>query len=828
MVEVPVKKEYAPNIFVSVLAVRGRVGDIQPTATIDLGRPAYRLGIAEIEVGWKAYALKVKVSTDRSVYQVREKVEVNIEVQTADGAPPPAGSEVAVAAVDEGLLELMPNTSWQVLRAMMRRRGYAVRTATAQMHVVGKRHFGLKALPVGGGGGKQVTRTLFDTLLFWKGRVPLDAQGKASIEMRLNDSLTSFRIVAIATGGLDRFGTGDTTIRTTQDLMLLSGIPPVMREGDRYWAALTLRNTTTRPMEITVTGSIEESQEELPEQVIRLAAGEGREIGWEVTVPAGVDALHYTVEAREKGGRSDRILVRQQVVPAVPVRTLQATITRLGEEMRMTIAPPREALPGRGGLQLLFRPRLADGLPGVTTYMQHYPYTCLEQQVSQAIALGDNARWDRLLAVLPTYLDADGLLKYFPSLWHGSEVLTAYVLAITHEAGWKLPAGIQRKMVSGLERFVEGKIRRYSLLPAADLPLRKLMAIEALSRLDPAQAHRVSSIPIQPDFWPTSALLDWLNILYRVPGIGERGRQMAAAEQILRSRLSLQGSTLRFSSADTDALWWLMVSPDTNAVRLILTLLEGRRWPDELPRLVRGVLTRQRRGAWDLTVANAWGVLALKRFSQAFEQTPVTGTTLVSLDHTVQQVDWEANPQGKAIRLPWPSEEAELSIRHRGTGSPWVTLQSLAALPLTRPLSNGFTVRKRLFPVQQQHPERWSRGDVVRIRLEITAQAEMTWVVVADPIPAGSTILGSGLAREAQFATAGEQERGRAWPTFTERSFEAFKAYYAYVPPGIWTVEYTIRLNTAGTFQLPPTRVEALYAPEMFGESPNPEMRVQR
>ncbi len=30
-------------------------------------------------------------------------------------------------------------------------------------------------------------------------------------------------------------------------------------------------------------------------------------------------------------------------------------------------------------------------------------------------------------------------------------------------------------------------------------------------------------------------------------------------------------------------------------------------------------------------------------------------------------------------------------------------------------------------------------------------------------------------------------------------------------------MEYTLRLNQSGTFQLPPTRVEALYAPEMYG-----------
>ena len=62
VVEVPVRGNYAPNVFVSVLAVRGRVGDVQPTALVDLGKPAFKLGVAEINVGWRAHELKVKVS----------------------------------------------------------------------------------------------------------------------------------------------------------------------------------------------------------------------------------------------------------------------------------------------------------------------------------------------------------------------------------------------------------------------------------------------------------------------------------------------------------------------------------------------------------------------------------------------------------------------------------------------------------------------------------------------------------------------------------------------------------------------------------------------
>jgi uncharacterized protein YfaS (alpha-2-macroglobulin family) len=102
----------------------------------------------------------------------------------------------------------------------------------------------------------------------------------------------------------------------------------------------------------------------------------------------------------------------------------------------------------------------------------------------------------------------------------------------------------------------------------------------------------------------------------------------------------------------------------------------------------------------------------------------------------------------------------------------------------------------------------------------------MTWVVVSDPIPAGSTVLGSGLGGDSTLMTKGEKSRGWAWPVFTERTFTAYRAYYDYVAKGPWSLEYTVRLNTSGSFDLPETRVEALYAPEMFGETPNAGLTI--
>src|SRR5262249_48725562 len=157
---------------------------------------------------------------------------------------------VAIAAVDEALLELAPNPSWKLLEAMMGERGLEVWTSTAQMQVVGKRHYGRKAVPHGGGGGRDRDRAreMFDSLLLWQGRVVLDANGDAQVTIPLNDSLSTFRIVAVAHSGAQLFGTGAASVNTTQDIILLSGVPPLVREGDNYTATFTARNTTDRTL----------------------------------------------------------------------------------------------------------------------------------------------------------------------------------------------------------------------------------------------------------------------------------------------------------------------------------------------------------------------------------------------------------------------------------------------------------------------------------------------------------------------------------------------------------------------------------------------------
>jgi hypothetical protein len=178
------------------------------------------------------------------------------------------------------------------------------------------------------------------------------------------------------------------------------------------------------------------------------------------------------------------------------------------------------------------------------------------------------------------------------------------------------------------------------------------------------------------------------------------------------------------------------------------------------------------------------------------------------------------------LALPWPDQAETLTVTQAGGGRPWLTVQSLAAIPLKAPIRAGYSITRSVVAVEQKDKARWSRGDVMRVRLEIDAQSDMTWVVVSDPIPGGATLLGSGLGRDSGIATATEKRDGAAWAAYEERSFEAFRSYYGYMPRGKQVIEYTLRLSNPGRFTLPPTRVEAMYAPETFGELPNADVEV--
>mgnify|MGYP007105298518 CR=1 FL=1 len=183
--------------------------------------------------------------------------------------------------------------------------------------------------------------------------------------------------------------------------------------------------------------------------------------------------------------------------------------------------------------------------------------------------------------------------------------MTAHLRASAHEAAglnpaFALPDAVRASMERGLTAFVEGRIQRDFWSPRADLDVRKLAAIEALSRYGKATPRMLESTTLAPNQWPTHAVIDWLNILKRLPAVQQREQRMAEAQQILRIRLSFQGTRLIFSTEQDDHWWWLMQNGDVNTARLLLAVLDDPAWQGDLGRLASGFIARQQTGLFIL------------------------------------------------------------------------------------------------------------------------------------------------------------------------------------------------------------------------------------
>lgn len=846
VIEVPLKGNYAPNVFVSALALRGRVGDPKPTALLDLARPAMKMGMVELKVGWKAHELLVKVDADKAKYHARDKAQVLIEVKTATGEKLPGGAEVAVAAVDESLLRLKENTSWKILREMMGQRSLAVMTSSGQNQVVGRRHFGSKAKPPGGGGGTLAgdTRELFEPVLMWEPRLKLDSLGKAKLTVPLNDSMTSFRIVAVATAGESLFGDGHVSVESTKDLIIYSGFAPLIREGDQVRNAFTLRNTTNNAMKVSLDVTSKEitPMSKLPS--IELQPSEAKTVDLPLTVPQGLKEISFRLKAKDAvSGSEDAMTAKIRVEPAVPARVLQATLFQLEKSNQIPVKQPSDALPGKGGLGIDARATLVSGLAGVKSYMDEYPYGCLEQKISCGIVLEDKNEVKRLIENLPAYFDGFGLLKFFPTSLCGSAQLTRYVMNILDANGYEIPQETRARLVSGLLSFVQGQYSCHSwwddFVRDTFRSEEKILLMETLSRYKAFSANLLSTVQLTPNLWTSETVTAWFQLLKRQSDIPNREAQLKQAENILRARVNFQGSLMNLQGKlDSQGQWRLFSSPDQEAMGAFGLSIDEPSWAQDVGRMARGIVARLRLGHWDTTMANAWGITQMRRFSGKFEKEKVTGETKVNAGDVSGLFAWQTLPRGDHKILPWPkgSEKANVAVQfnHTGSGKPWIHLETISAIPLRAPLEMGYKIARKITPVVQATPGKWQIGDVANIEMTVTANADQPWVVVRDPIPAGGTHLGTGLDGSSNLLDRVPKRNAppteiQDWPTeYEERSHANFVSYAAYLPRGKYRLNYRIRLNSAGEFKLPPSRVEAMYSPETFAEVPSANWTVAR
>src|SRR5262249_2236916 len=122
-IDIPLGETDLPNVYVSVVLVKGRTG------RGDAARPAFKLGLAAVKVVPDRKRLRVAIRSDRPAYRPGEPVQVTMRVTDADGHP--VRAEVALAAADEGVLSLVAYRTPDPMAVFYAPWGLGVETSTS-------------------------------------------------------------------------------------------------------------------------------------------------------------------------------------------------------------------------------------------------------------------------------------------------------------------------------------------------------------------------------------------------------------------------------------------------------------------------------------------------------------------------------------------------------------------------------------------------------------------------------------------------------------------------------------------------------------------------
>jgi alpha-2-macroglobulin len=864
-VEVPISEDDIPNVFVSVLLIRGRSANDPGTDGSDPGKPSFRLGYAELKVEDATKRLGVKVSADRAEYRPANTAKVTVDVSDAIGRP--AASEVTLWAVDYGVLSLTEYREPDVMSAVYQEKALQVMNADSRQRIVSRRVLTPKGADEGGGGGDDGGagnfRRDFRPLAFWLGSVETDASGRATRDVKLPESLTTYRIMAVAGDAASRFGSASAEFKVNKPVTLLTAFPRFLSQGDRAAFGAIVSNTLATGGGAVVTiRSLDPAILQMQggtSRTIRLAAGS--------TEPVRFDAMARSVGAARVqmtvrlGNETDSFETTLAVSAPAPIETSAAfgdTDSRTTELLTV----PAGVVPGIGGLNVELSSTALVGLGEGARYLADYPYGCGEQKASAALALvlaADlgaafsmgriapteyRARAGMLLAELPRYQCTDGGFGYWPgSCRLGHEYLTAYILHVMKVAGG-LGFAPDASVVNPALDFLEASLRREAPRQPQWLPVwsaSSAFSVKVLTEYGRNQDSNITRLTGMVDRLPIFALS------YLADAIATTGQRGARYDDVVRritNAMRVEGDRAHVEETDSDALAWLWNSN----VRATSLVLEGfvRRGDDPVfvQRLVRWILAARVKGRWANTQENATALESLVGYYKKFEAEPPDMTASVAIgSRTVGTAAFRGRSStAESVRLAMPDllravpagAERELAISRAGTGRVFYTSRLQFALTTPPPAQDdGIRVERRYerFVETGSSPAAtaFSAGDLIRVTLTLTLPKERRFVAVTDALPAGVEAVdswfrttASDLARDASVQTA-----DRSWEELfrgggfdhVEKYDDRVSLFATRLGEGRHEFSYLVRATTTGTFQVTGTTAEEMYAPEVKGRS---------
>jgi uncharacterized protein YfaS (alpha-2-macroglobulin family) len=846
VIEIPITADDAPNAYVSVLIVKGARESARAHK-----QPQLRLGYCELIVENLRDRLAVQLEAPTNV-RPADQVTLTGSIMLADGSPA-VGAEVTMYVEDEGTLAVMGYETPRPMDYFYKPRNLEVETGTSFESFIAEdpdnQNFSNKGFFVGGGGdlGKiaDLLRKNFDPCATWAPALTTDASGNFSHTFQVPDTLTRYRLIAIAHHGAVRFGHTESAMVASKELMLEPKTPRFAHQGDTFEAQLLVQNAS----EFAGTWEIQMQTAQRPETPAVVATGPvvtsvSLEPGASTTVvfpcraettgeavltwratPVALNSSHLNAALSHR--LSDRVESRFQVAYPMPLlrQTQLIRLDQPGRKINLRDHLDASLLDGTGTLDLEFSGSLLLEAAGSIDYLLHYPYGCLEQTTSslipwltieslapivpsfenlseQKIATAIQAGANRLLSMqLP-----DGSFAYWPGSKEPVPWATSYAglgLMMAVEKGAQVPPAATAALVKNLEQSLRG-IANETSPDALEIHTRSLLVLSLAGA--PQDAYQNALVDRLAELPPSAR-----SLLAAAIALADKGNaaNLARAKSVLTSKLPLK----------TNPDGWMPWSAD-DAYRLIAWLTVDANAPEAAETLDRILRDRNPYGHWRNTWVNGWTLLALARYADNHHRK--SQTVNFTLGKEAVQLN-ENQPTASRTRVLEPDLELDLAA-----DQPAYVRVNVAAKPKISPISpvatNGLAIDRMYERIAGDgsatvltEPQ---IGDLIRVSLRITLPNDDTrYLAIEDPLPAIFETVNTDF--KSQRAAVGVSTSENDWQvSHSELRTDRAAFFLDHIwRKGTYTLTYLVRCTLAGEATAPPAKVESMYDPETYALS---------
>ena len=854
--KISITNDCIPNVFLSVILLKGRITEEDALEKEDSKKPSFKIGYIELPADPMEKRLQVEVTPDKKEYSPKDKVKIAIKVRNHSGEGVP--SEVSVAVVDMGVLNLIGYKTPDAFTTFYRHRSLSVKTSETRSYVIEKTEMGTKGRNPGGGGGMEAfagipMRENIIPTAYWNPSVEIGPQGYGEVSFALPDNLTTFKIMVTALTKDSSFGAGEEKLVVKKPLLLKSTLPQFARMGDSFEAGVVVYNYTGEEGEVQISGKAKGiTLKGEKTRKILLKPGENREI-------------KFSFEAKEIGeARFFFKAIMGKYTDGLTI-TIPVNLPRQKESVALfesslkdayqEILIPEDIYPDIGEVKIDVSSTVLSSLKTPFTSLLNYPYHCLEQRLSRIFPLilfrdmVENFDFSfpkgkspqeivkETLKEVSLYQRPNGGFSYWEDSSYDSPYLTCYTLFIlkkAQEAGYEVPSRIIEKGAGYLKELLHGKLKKEKY-PYNSLSWRssEAFALYVLSLLKKPEPAYMEYLYTKRGEMPLFARAFLVKAIYLGGGDKEMEEEVV---RDLMNKIKISPTSAYFE--EKEKIPWVFHSNFRTTAIILQTLIEIEKKPSITPQIVRWLM-REQKNRWMSTQDNAYLFYALDDYFHRYEEEEpefkvrvlLAGKTI--LEHIFQKREEKVCEKRVDIASLEKGEKLPLKIYKDGKGRMYYEVRmSYSPIGKLEPRDEGIAVFKSFETLNGKRIEdSFQLGDLLAVTLKVVIPQERYFVVVNDPLPAGFVPVNLSFETESkELAREIEKRKNKFWWQGF-RHMEMYKEkvllFADYLSPGIYTHTYLVRVTTPGIYHLPPTKAEEMYTPEVFGRSAEKEIVVK-